>query len=133
MTGVSGDTSLDFMYSKGISKTPNGSFDGQGNFVTDGTEGFATWGPYSSVPEGTYQFTLNYEVVGNPDQLEQIGEFDVAVNAQRIAVVPIEAGKQTVTVEVNFDGYMQTDQLEYRTYVKNGIQLKLQSIEIIKV
>ena len=126
------NANLRYFYDSGLS-TANGAYDSEGNFVTDGTEGFAAWGPYSSVPEGTYQFTLNYEVVGNPDQLEQVGEFDVAVNAQRIAVVPVEAGKQTVTVEVNFDGYMQTDQLEYRTYVFSGVQLKLKSIEINEV
>lgn len=127
--GISGEVSLDYMYSPGIC-TANGSFDREGYFETNGTEGFATWGPYTAVPEGTYQFTLNYEVKSNPNELQQVGEFDVAVDAQRIAVVPLTPGEQSVTLEVDFDGYASTSQLEYRTYVFNGVQLKLKSIEI---
>ena len=130
--GISGEVSLDYMYSPGI-YTANGSFDREGYFETNGTEGFAIWGPYTAVPEGIYQFTLNYEVMSNPNELQQVGEFDVAVDAQRIAVIPLTPGEQSVTLEVDFDGYTPTGQLEYRTYVSTGVQLRLKSVEIVKV
>lgn len=120
-------------YNAGICVYDNGYFDTEGNFVTDGTSGFATWGPYTSVPEGTYRFTLNYEVLSSPNQELQVGEFDVAVDAQRIACVPILAGEHSVTLEVEFVAPAPTSKLEYRTNAAEGAELKLKSIEINKV
>lgn len=129
-TGIVDEKNTDYFYSQGISTYANGYFDEYGSFVTDGTEGFATWGPYAAVPEGTYQFILHYEVLSNPNQLQQVGAFDVTIDTQRIAVVPMNSGEQSVVLEVNFDNYSQTSKLEYRTYVTNGVQLKLNYIEI---
>lgn len=132
--GIVGDYSVDYFYTYGISTYPYGSFDIDGNFVTDGTEGFATWGPYCAVPKGKYKFTLNYVVVGNDNELEEVGEFDLAVDSERVEMIPLSAKAQSVTLEMDFGEYQSTSSsLEYRCYVMNGVKLKLTSVEIEKV
>lgn len=111
----------------------NGSFDADGNFITDGTEGFATWGPYCAVPEGKYRFILNYEVVENVNGLEQVGEFDLAIDTQRVEMASLSADAQSATLEMDFSEDQSTSSLEYRCYVMNGVKLKLISVEIEKV
>ena len=82
-----GETITTYPYSIGI-QTTNGTFVDEG-FVTDGTGGYATWGPYATVPRGTYEFTLHYDV---KECLSEVaGQFDVAVNATPIGVVDLQA------------------------------------------
>lgn len=99
--------------------------------MTDGTGGYATWGPYVTVPKGTYEFTLCYEV--KECSSEVAGQFDVAVDAAPIAVVDLQTGKNTATLEVTFDETSAGGLLEYRSYVNDGAVIALKSVEIKKI
>lgn len=116
-------------YSVGI-QTTNGTFTDEG-FVTDGAGGYATWGPYTAAPVGTYEFTLHYEV---KECLSEVaGQFDVAVNATPMGVVDLQAGENTATLEVTFDENSAGGSLEYRSMINEGTVIALKSVEIKKI
>ena len=124
-----GEMMTTYPYSVGI-QTTNGTFTAEG-FVTDGTRGYVTWGPYVTVPKGTYEFTLCYEV--KECSSEVAGQFDVAVDAAPIAVVDLQTGENTATLEVTFDETSAGGLLEYRSYVNDGAVIALKSVEIKKI
>lgn len=129
--GISDDYNVDYFYTSGMATYEFGTFDENGNFVTDGTGGYATWGPYTAVPVGTYEFTLHYDV---KECLSEVaGQFDVAVNATPIGVVDLQAGENTATLEVTFDETSAGGLLEYRSYVNDGAVIALKSVEIKKI
>lgn len=124
-----GETIITYPYSIGI-QTANGTFTDEG-FVTDGTGGYTTWGPYATVRTGTYEFTLHYEV---KECLSEVaGQFDVAVNATPIGVVDLQAGENTATLEVTFDENSAGGSLEYRSMINEGTVIALKSVEIKKI
>lgn len=130
-SGIVDEINKDYFYSQGISTYATGYFDEKGNFVTDGTGGCATWGPYTATPVGTYEFTLHYEV--KECSSEVAGQFDVAVDAAPIAVVDLQTGENTATLEVTFDETSAGGLLEYRSYVNDGAVIALKSVEIKKI
>ena len=128
--GIVDDYSIDYFYTNGICRQESGSFDNDGGFVAVGTDGYATWGPYTEVHQGTYEFTLHYETVENPKKLDLIGKFDVAVNAVPISEVALNAEKDTVTLKVTFDETQTGGSLEYRVLLASDVTAKLKFVEI---
>lgn len=131
--GINGDYNLDYFYTQGMCTYEHGNFDEDGNFVTDGTSGFATFGPYIQVPMGTYEFTLNYTVEQSPPDMECIGEFDIAVNAASISIVDMFAQNNSATIQVSFDESYAGGALEYRSFVNDGVIIALESVSIKKI
>lgn len=129
--GIDDDYNVDYFYTSGMATYEFGTFDENGNFVTDGTGGYATWGPYTAAPVGTYEFTLHYEV---KECLSEVaGQFDVAVNATPMGVVDLQAGENTATLEVTFDENSAGGSLEYRSMINEGTVIALKSVEIKKI
>lgn len=118
-----------YPYSIGM-QTANGTFTGEG-FVTDGTGGYATWGPYATVPTGIYEFTLHYEV--KECSSDVAGQFEVAVNAAPMKAVDLQTDANTATLEVTFDKTSAGGSLEYRSIINEGTIIALKSVEIKKV
>lgn len=133
VAGISGEESLDFFYTNGVCRDETGEFDVNGNFVVVGKNTHATFGPYTTTPLGTYQFTLHYSVMGDVPVSQQVGQFDVAVDAASIAFADIKAGEDSVTLEVTFDETHTNGALEYRCFINEGIQISLESVEIKKI
>lgn len=130
-SGIADDYNVDYFYTSGMATYEFGSFDENGNFVTDGTGGYATWGPYTAVPVGTYEFTLHYEV---KECLSEVaGQFDVAVDAVPMGVVDLQAKENTATLEVTFDENSVSGSLEYRSIINEGTVIALKSVEIKKI
>lgn len=129
--GVNNDYNVDYFYTPGMQTYKFGGFDKYGNFVTDGTGGYATWGPYATVPTGRYEFTLHYEV---KECLSEVaGQFDVAVNATSIKAVDLHPGENTATLNVEFDKTSKGGSLEYRSIINEGTVIALKSVEIKKL
>lgn len=130
-TGIDDDYNIDYFYTSGIATYQFGAFDENGNFVTDGTGGYATWGPYATVPTGTYEFTLHYEVKECASDVA--GQFEVAVNAAPMKTVDLQTDANTATLEVTFDKTSAGGSLEYRSIINEGTIIALKSVEIKKV
>ncbi|MFZ2538173.1 MAG: hypothetical protein WAX04_04660 [Oscillospiraceae bacterium] len=121
---------IDYMYTNGITVS-DGNFNMDGEYITNGTGGFVSWGPYTKTKEGTYKFTLNYEVLESID--DNIGYFDLAINSgiQQVKVANLDKNSTSITLDkVTFAN--DTDILEYRVFANAGVKLKLKSIEITK-
>ena len=124
------DRNIDFPYSYGVWNA-NGEFDENGAYVTNGTEGMAIWGPYAKTKEGTYNFTLNYEVVSSNS--EEAGYFDIYVNSKTVmGQEAIISDKSSVTIEnVVFNN--NEDRFEYRCNMNAGAIVRIKSIYIEKI
>lgn len=126
---------IDFPYTRGICTGESGQIEpNDGSLVTDGTEGYVIWGPYTPVKEGRYNFKVNYQVLNAPKEADSVGYFDVAVNVVTIAGVELDYNKTSVTISnVMFDEAYEGGQLEYRVYENEGVILKIRSFEIEKM
>lgn len=124
------DRNIDFPYSSGVWNA-NGEFDENGAYVTNGTEGMAIWGPYANTEEGTYNFTLNYEVVSSDS--EEVGYFDIYVNSKTVmGKEAIKSGENSVMIEnVTFSN--DEDRFEYRCNMNAGAIVKIKSIYIERI
>lgn len=121
---------IDFPYSSGVWNA-NGEFDENGAYVTNGTEGLAIWGPYANTEEGTYNFTLNYEVVSSNS--EEAGYFDVYVNSETVmGKEAMKSRENSVTIE-NVVFSNDEDRFEYRCNMNAGAVVKIKSIYIEKI
>lgn len=135
-TGIYDDTyNIDFPYSVGICTNEHGTFNENGEFISDGTEWYATWGPYYTITEeGVYDFTLNYEVVDAPS--DNPGVFDVAINfgGEVLGQVAIDQDHRSITINnVALNGDMLGAPLEYRVFLNQGAVIKIKSFEIKNV
>ena len=69
----------------------NGNLDENGSYVSDGTEGYVMYGPYTKVTPGAYDFILNYEILNSGDQT---ADFIVSQNAgnEKKGEIRLDAG-----------------------------------------
>lgn len=126
------DYALDFVYSPGMQVTENGNFDADGNFITNGNEGYAVWGPYCTITrEGVYDIVLNYET--DKSENNEVGLFDASINEGADILQQTQLNKEDHSVvlhSVKITKEMMGRQLEYRVYVKAGSIVKIKSVEI---
>lgn len=124
--------SKDFFYTPGIT-TQFGEFDMDGAYViaNEHPEGFVSWGPYTYVNEGQYDFILKYTVLDDIE--DNIGVFDVATDSgtKQWGYVELK-GKENIAIIKNIE-LPSINSLEYRVYLKENIKMKLESIEIVRV
>jgi hypothetical protein len=124
--------SIDFPYTFGF-MTSNASVDNTtGDLVTDGSEGYVLWGPYSEPKKGVYKITLNYDII-NADGPES-GVFDIACNngQQILAQTSIIKGQDSVTIDsVNIEP--ENTGLEFRVWNNDGTVMRINSIQYEKV
>lgn len=128
--------SRDFMYTKGILVNENSMFNADGALVVNGINSHAFWGPYVSVEAGTYNFTLNYEIVENSTEAYELGFFDIAINGQTFKGNNIVSNLSSVIIpDVTFSEDQVGSSLEYRAYIYGieGIKLKINSVEIERI
>lgn len=132
-TGIVHDYNIDYFYSNGISRQENGAFNDDGGFEIKGTGDYATWGPYVSVQQGTYEFILHYDIENVPVGVDSIGQFDVAVDTSTVSMVKLSAEEKTATVRVTFDETQVGRQLEYRVWIAPEIEVVLDFVEIERI
>lgn len=126
---ITDDLNIDYPNTPGV-YTGNGNFDENAEFISNGSEAYIIWGPNDSTEIGTYDFTLNYEVIQS--EQKNAGTFDVCLNAENIvAIKEMDADSGSITLEkVKFDS--DKDTFEYRCHANKGSIIKIKSIEIKK-
>lgn len=132
-TGITNSKkNIDFPYTRWMCIAGFSQIDeNDGTLVTDGTEGFVIWGPYTPAREGKYNFKVNYQVLNVPAGIGNVGYFDVAVNMSPIRNIKLDINKTSVTIpDVILNG---GGQLEYRVYEYKGVILKVKSFEIERI
>ncbi|MCM1082006.1 MAG: hypothetical protein NC428_00870 [Clostridium sp.] len=119
------DKTIDFPYSKGY-VTQNGDFDEEGNWVTNGLEGYCLYGPYAETKAGKYKVRLNYEIIaeGKTDCL-----FDVAVEHGNdiLASGYLDLNSNFIELEVELE---EEKSVEYRVINAQDSIVKIKSIEV---
>lgn len=123
------DKNIDMMYTSGVNLA-EGIFDEDGNYIIDNKEGYVIWGPYKKAIKGTYDFTLNYEIMESDDN---IGYFEVSTNngTNIISKDILEKSKTEIKLK-NVEFYDEESLFEYRLYLNKGVKIKLKNIEIIR-
>lgn len=126
---ITDDINIDYPNTPGV-YTGNGDFDENAEFVSNGDEAYILWGPNDSTEIGTYNFTLNYEVLYSEGQ--KAGTFDVCLNHENtIAISDMDADSNSITLEnVKFES--DEDTFEYRCHMNKGSIVKIKSIVIQK-
>ena len=135
VAGMTNNTfNVDYPYTDGIILSEHGQLDDYGRFISDGSSGFISWGPYCPVESGTYNFTLNYELLSDYNPGQYIGFFDIAVNSEQIVQMELNAIENSITIhDVMFDSSITGSALEYRVNVTDGVILRVDSFEIERV
>lgn len=126
-TGITSGLSYDYPYSPGMA-TVNGEFI-NGEFVTNGTEGMAMFGPYAPTLPGTYNITLYYKVL---EEGSDGTYFDIATESgtEQLAVTPLDPYSNSVTLNVQFDAGKT---FEYRVYCSSGERIAIEKMSIEQV
>lgn len=102
----------------------NAELNNFGELVTNGSAGGGFYGPYSPSVAGIYDITLVYSVDACADR--SAGVFDVALDAEQIAVAEFDASHDSVTLYgVAIDAGKR---FEARAAVPEGMIVRLQSI-----
>jgi len=114
-------------------KLQNGRINETGRFITDGTAGYALFGPYEETADGIFEFKLNYSVIGSISN--DAGLFDIAVTDEDglLTVLNnevIKSDHNSVTVRVNME---RGSVFEYRVYTNDGTVIQIESIEITRI
>lgn len=128
-TGIYSDDNLDYPTSRGM-QLKNGNLDENGSYVSDGTEGYVMYGPYTKVTAGVYDFVLNYEMLDSGDQT---ADFIVSQNAgnEKKGEIRLDAGTHSAILnDITFE--TDTEGIEYKVYNYSGTKIRIDSIEIIR-
>ncbi len=124
VAGINGDINVDYPTTPGMI-TVNSEAQ-QTSVVSDGTRGFAMYGPYTDTPDGIYDFILEYSLLEGEDAY-----FDVvtdSVNEEGIVYLSPDEN-QAVIENVNLSsGHI----LEYRVFCGEGTKIQIDKITIIK-
>lgn len=127
-SGITNDVSVDYPYTTGVI-VQNGAYEGS-DFLSDGTSGFVMCGPHADTKEGTYDFTVFYEVVeaGTQDAV-----FDVAIDQGSVPLgaIRLVADRDEATIEsIKLEN---GNKFEYRIKCEEGTKIKIKKILIKKV
>ena len=83
------------------------------------------YGPYTTLPEGTYDFILEYDANTLNGTL---GVFDVYCNGEILAQVELKGDSCQSVVLQNVEIEDTHDQIEFRVFVNEGVELKVEGI-----
>lgn len=119
---------IDFPYSYGF-ETCNGEFDEEGQWITDGTEGYCLYGPYCDTKQGIYNIKLNYEII---EQGEKPCVLDIALNQGEQVLTAVDLDNEKQSVEIHNLELGDGDVLEYRIYNSPNCIMKVISIEVTR-
>lgn len=125
--GFTGDVSFDYPYSTGV-RLRNGTWE-ENYYVTDGTAGYAMWGPYVQTVDGIYDFTLNYEIL---EMGQESASFDVTTESGHTQLGIMELEPQNTQATISNVVIESGHTLEYRVYCGNGVKIKIKNIVITK-
>lgn len=128
LSSTMNEYTIDFPYSYGF-ETCNGEFDEEGQWVTDGTEGYCLYGPYCKTKQGVYDIKLNYEII---EQGEKPCVLDIALNRGTQVLVAIDLDNEKQTVEIHDLELEDGNVLEYRIFNSKDCKLKVKSIEVTR-
>ena len=107
----------------------NAEINDKHELVSNGTEGYILWGPYSESVPGTYDITLRYSVDSFTDS--DVGTFDVALDTQGIADCHFTSQETSATIKnVEIES---RHAFEARVTVPAGMIVRVQSIEYERV
>jgi hypothetical protein len=114
--------------------TQEGELAESGDFYTNGTNTCVLWGPYYEAKEGVFEYTLNYEVIENPNDAETVGIFDICTDngSNILQSIEMPANETSITIDnVSFPDLSK--RFEDRVHNRNGVKLRIISIDIAKV
>jgi hypothetical protein len=124
---------INFAYSQGV-MLKTSKLQSDGTALSTGEDGLDLYGPCAQTKEGKFDFTLNYEVLINPNNADVVGKFYVATDsgANVLDVSEISAYDTSLTLHgVLFTS--NSEKWEHCVYNLNGVVLKIISIEIVEV
>jgi hypothetical protein len=111
--------------------------------MNNGSEaGYLSYGPYLSLPQGTYRATIDYIAQPNTVDVETVGSWDIVAganshgNTQNISAGELKSTTSLVTekvIQFQIEENAEMLPLEVRIYVKKGYVVKLSAIEIIRI
>lgn len=129
-SGISGDYSIDYPTSSGISVSGGIIEEDTGSFISDeAAEGLAVWGPYAKAPAGRYKFIMNYEILKSTGQTAEL-VISLEAGNRTLATVPLKQDGKKAVVDIEID--KDSDGLEYKVYDHAGTVLRVDSFEIMK-
>ena len=123
------DFSIDYPYTPGY-VLQNGDILEDGEFITNGKEGFVLSGPYSKGATGKWKVILQYKIVSNPSGGEATFDVSADYGKRELGKVELSENRSTVTLDVEL-----TDQdmsLENRVWIPEGMIIELASIRMEK-
>ncbi len=123
-TGIYGDVSADYPTTTGM-EINNSEIEGN-SAISDGTEGFVMYGPYTDTPDGTYDFILDYSLIEGDDAF-----FDVLTDSRdELGIVYLSPDENMALIDnVSLSS---GHKLEYRVYCGEGTKIKIDKITIVK-
>lgn len=122
--GITGDVSVDYPTTTGM--VVINAVTEKNSAISDGTEGFVMYGPYTNTPDGTYDFIIDYSLLEGEDAY-----FDVltdSVNEEGIVYLSSDENRAVIE-NVDLD---EGHKIEYRVHTDEGTIIKIDKITIIK-
>lgn len=107
----------------------NAALNKDNELVSDGTEGFVLYGPYTDSIPGTYEITLHYAVESYTGA--DSGSFDIALDAVPYRETQFTAAENTAVLEkVEIEA---GHEFEVRVFVPEGMMIRIQSIDYKRI
>ena len=122
--GITGDISVDYPTTFGMTLM-NAVID-KNSAISDGTEGFVMFGPYTDTPDGIYDFILEYSLIEGDDAY-----FDILTDSsEEKGIVYLDSAENKALIDnVSLNS---GHKLEYRVFCGEGTKIKIDKITIIK-
>ena len=118
------DTLIDYPYSQGYA-TVNGEVQEDGTLVTNGDAGVALYGPCYQGVDGTWSFTLEYEVLSNQAKNDE-AKFQISQNGELLQEKALNDGSSKCEIVLQVSSDMSN--IEHHVTVPEGMKIKIKSI-----
>ena len=122
--------SIDYPYTPEI-KTQNGALSEDGTFLSDGTEGCVMQSDPSPVLEGTYDITIDYEIVEGDSEKPARFEIMVDDRIKRSELLDADS-KIKIINNVQFGKEETVSQMAYRIMTAQNVKIRISSIQFVR-
>jgi hypothetical protein len=104
-------------------------------FISNGSAGYLMYGPYRRIRKGTYTFEIQYELMSSLSE-GQIADVDICVNVgenvlTKTSVSAADFKDNTLNLNVPLTLEQDAEDMEIRTFVHEGIILKIKRVRIV--
>jgi hypothetical protein len=109
----------------------------QNQIISNGKAGCLTYGPYMELGKGKYNFQVSYHINKNEAKIEDMGYLELASGETQFNKSGINRegfdfnGNLKINIPVNLQS--DTQNIEIRTYVNEGIFMNVKSVKIYKL